>query len=295
MSKKKIFEILPQTIPEAFISYLNSLNENECLISIPTTDSQTMTTQALYGMDTVNEIDQVIVDLYLKFVRTNNLTEPERKNLEITINHVRELIKTMIKSFTGRIYNLNKGLDSLKTEMDTMQTRVDNLEMEQMEMKRTNIIAEILIPLKRNIIREMTNCQIPEFYYDINILKSLCSLHNNDFRSSEFYIDIFRMNNDFRQEMLHLFQGLIDKWANDLNASYHVLLELMLEKERTNFQEHLLITDFLKDSLHTNYARLTTLLRQQNASNSFYLGEIKVMEKIYLKYFGHLAHTGTTI
>ena len=67
----------------------------------------------------------MIDDLYLKFVRTNNLTELERETLEITINHVREFIKTMINSFTGRIGNLNKDLHSLKSEMHVLQTKVD--------------------------------------------------------------------------------------------------------------------------------------------------------------------------
>ena len=134
----------------------------------------------------------------------------------------------------------------------------------------------------------MTSNQIPIAYYDGNIFQSLYSSSTNDIKSSEYYIDVFRITNEFQEEHHRAFQNLIEKWANDFNVAYPVLLELLFEKQRRNFEQHALITDFIKDSLYTNDSRFTTLLRQQDLLDFFKLDELHVMESVYLKFFAHL-------
>ncbi len=91
-------------------------------------------------------------------------------------------------------------------------------------------------------------------------------------------------------------------------------MNLLIGKERRNFEEHTFITDFMKHSFNTNDARFTThdrkirhvygeatakntlihnhrprtLLRQQGLLTEFQLSEIDVLDKTYMKYFGHL-------
>ena len=162
---------------------------------------------------------------------------------------------------------------------------MDNLEKNQMELKRINIISEILSPFKNIIFRNMSNAQIPACYYNVNLLKCLYALAKNDIDSSDFYIDIFKMNNGFNQQVLDLFRNLGNASCVDLNVPYDILLSLLIEKEKRNFQEHSTIVDFLKDSRNTNDSRLPTLLRQEDIMGAFQLSEMLVIDKIYTTYF----------
>ena len=243
-------ELLPKPVPDAFVNYLNLLNETDYLISIATTDTQPTTTEApLNENDLRNEVEQLIDELYLKFVRVNNISMVEQHNWQITINHLRANIRSIIDSFIRKMEKLDTECSDLKREMNSLQNKVIALENKQNEIKRTKIVAEIFAPLKKNIMREMTSNQIPIAYYDGNIFKSLYSSSTNDIKSSEYYIDVFRITNEFQEEHHRAFQNLIEKWANDFNVAYPVLLELLFEKQRRNFEQHALLTDFIKDSL----------------------------------------------
>ncbi len=164
------------------------------------------------------------------------------------------------------------------------------LESKQIEMKRVNMISEILSPLKKNIFQDMSNVPIPTYYYNINILKCLYSLDKNDITSNNFYMNIYEMNNEFNQEVLDSFRNLLHTLSISLDITYDILLWLLIEKEKRNFEEHSMITDFIKHSFRTNDARLTSLLRQQGLLSAFELSEMHVMDKIYTKYFSHLVN-----
>jgi hypothetical protein len=161
-----------------------------------------------------------------------------------------------------------------------------------MEMKRLNIIAEILGPLKKKIFREMLNgsSPIPSYYYDVNILKYLSELNKNDIASANIYINIYRMDNDFNQETLNLFKHLLITLSFELGIDYGILLSLLEEEEKRNFDEHSIISDFIKDSLRTNDTRLTSLIRQHGLIHSFNLSEMHLMDILFTKYFGDVAH-----
>ncbi|CAF1541884.1 unnamed protein product [Rotaria magnacalcarata] len=98
------------------------------------------------------------------------------------------------------------------------------------------------------------------------------------------------MSNEFDEQTFNLLQHLMHSFSTSQGISYDILLILLIEKEKRNFEEHSIITDFIKDSYRTNDARLTSLLRQQDLLSEFKLTEIDVMDKIYSKYFSHLAN-----
>jgi hypothetical protein len=103
--KQKFMEILPEPVPEGFMNFLNSLKEDDYIITVPTNDVRTTTTQSsLNQIDIINETNQMIDDIYLNFVRINNLSELERKNIETIINSFNEHILTL----TSDITNLKK-------------------------------------------------------------------------------------------------------------------------------------------------------------------------------------------
>jgi hypothetical protein len=261
--------------PEGFVNFLNNLNDNDYVIHI--------TTKSSNEHELIKEINQMIDEIYLNFLHVNNLTDLERKNIERTISNLRDLIIKTISSFQEQIVTLT-------STMTTLQKKMDILEKNQMELKRINIISEILSPFKKGIFRNMSNAQIPSCYYNVNLLKSLYSLAKNDIDSRDFYIDIFKKNNEFNQELLDLFRNLLYASSVDLNVPYDILLSLLIEKEKRNFHEHSMIVDFLKDSRNTNDSRLTTLLRQQDILEAFELSEILVVEKIYTTYFSNEVH-----
>jgi len=145
-----------------------------------------------------------------------------------------------------------------------------------------------IISLKKNIFRDMSNFPIPTCYYNVNILKCLYSLDKNDIISTNFYINIYKMNNEFNQEVLDLFRNLLYTLSISLDTTYDILSWLLIEKEKQNSEEHSMITDFIKDSFRTNDARLTSSLRQQGLLSAFELSEMHVMDKVYTKYFSHL-------
>ena len=232
---------------------------------------------------------------YLKLLRVNNISVVEQHNWQITINHLRANIRSIIDSFIRKMEKLTTECSDLKTEcsdlktgMNSLQNKVIALENKQKEVKRTKLVSEILTPLKTKIMRDMTSNQMPIAYYDGNLLKSLYSSTKNDIKSSEYYINVFRFTNEFQEEHHRAFQKLIEKWADDLNVAYSVLLKLLFEKERRNFEQHAVITDFIKDSMCTNDSRLTTLLRQQDLLDFFELDELHAMENVYLRFFTYL-------
>ena len=60
-------ELLPKPVPDALANYLNVLNETDYLISIATTDTQPITTEAPLDENYLrNEVEQLIDELYLK-------------------------------------------------------------------------------------------------------------------------------------------------------------------------------------------------------------------------------------
>jgi hypothetical protein len=103
-------------------------------------------------------------------------------------------------------------------------------------------------------------------------------------------MNIYEMNNEFNQEVLDSFRNLLHTLSISLDITYDILLWLLIEKEKRNFEEHSMITDFIKHSFRTNDARLTSLLRQQGLLSAFELSEMHVMDKIYTKYFSHLVN-----
>lgn len=115
------------------------------------------------------------------------------------------------------------------------------------------------------------------------------ALHDQDKDSNDFYLNVWKMTNEFNEELLESFRKLIHAIAIDLNVAYDILIRLLVEKEKRNFEEHCLITDWIKDSMNTNDCRLTSLLRKQDLLHSFQFSELNVMDKIYMKFFGCLA------
>jgi hypothetical protein len=98
------------------------------------------------------------------------------------------------------------------------------------------------------------------------------------------------MNNEFNETAFTSLQHLIRSFGSSEYISYDTLLVLLIEKEKRSFEEHSIITDFIRDSYQTNDSRLTSLLRQQDLLPAFQLTELDAMDKIYTKYFSHLAH-----
>jgi hypothetical protein len=96
------------------------------------------------------------------------------------------------------------------------------------------------------------------------------------------------MTNQFDEASFYLLRELIYSLNISQILSYDVLLNLLIEIERRNFEEHVFITDFIKDTFKTNDARFTTLLRQQGLLTEFQLAEIDVLNKTYMTYFSHL-------
>jgi len=96
------------------------------------------------------------------------------------------------------------------------------------------------------------------------------------------------MTNQFDETSFYLLRELIYSLSVSQIVNYDVLLNLLIEIERKNFEEHVFITDFIKDSFKTNDARFTTLLRQQGLLIKFQLSEIDVLNKTYVTYFSHL-------
>jgi acylphosphatase len=280
--KQKLIEILPEQVPEGFINFVNSLKDEDCIITVSTNDTQTTTTESF---DVVNEIYQIIVDIYLNFLRLNNLSEAERKKIETIVDNLRNSTMKVVNSFNEQIVNLKNRLNVLENEVNTIKSK-------QIEMKRLNIIAEILGPLKKKIFHEMLNgsSPIPSYYYDVNILKCLSELNKNDIASANIYINIYRMDNDFNQETLNLFKHLLITLSFELGIDYGILLSLLKEEEKRNFDEHSIISDFIKDSLRTNDTRLTSLIRQHGLIHSFNLSEMHLMNILFTKYFGDVAH-----
>ena len=90
--KQKFIEMLPaSSAPEGFVNFLNNLNDNDYIIHI--------TSQSSSEHELIQEINQMIDDIYLTFLRVNNLTELERKNIERTISNLRDFIIKTISSF----------------------------------------------------------------------------------------------------------------------------------------------------------------------------------------------------
>jgi hypothetical protein len=113
--KQKFMEILPEPVPEGFMNFLNSLKEDDYIITVPTNDVRTTTTQSsLNQIDIINETNQMIDDIYLNFVRINNLSELERKNIETIINNLQNLIMKIINSFNEHILTLTSDITNLK-------------------------------------------------------------------------------------------------------------------------------------------------------------------------------------
>jgi hypothetical protein len=113
------------------------------------------------------------------------------------------------------------------------------------------------------------------------------SLSESEKKSIETIINDLR---NLIMKIINSLQNLIDSFSKNEDINYDILLIFPIEKETRNFEEHSLTTDFIKDSSQTNDARLTSLLRQNNLLPAFKLTEIDVMNKIYTKYFGHLAN-----
>ncbi|CAF5144589.1 unnamed protein product [Rotaria magnacalcarata] len=108
-------EILPETVPEGFLEFLESLDEDDYKIAVPTSDTQTATTQtSLIENDIINEIYQKLDEIYLKFIRINNLSESEKKSIETIINNLRSLIIKIINSLNGQISTYNNDIADLK-------------------------------------------------------------------------------------------------------------------------------------------------------------------------------------
>ncbi|CAF3019690.1 unnamed protein product [Rotaria sp. Silwood2] len=284
-------EVLPKSAPEGFMNYLNSLNENDYIISVPINDTRTTTTQAsLIENDTINEIDQMIDEIYLKYMRINHLTESEKKSIETMITNLRNLIMKFISSLNERINSLNEHICTLNDEIVNLKKGMHAVEQKEIGIKRVNIISEILSPLKGNIFREMSRINTPSDYYNVNVLKSLYWLNKGDITSANFYLNVHKMNNDFVEQVFNSLQNFIRSFSTSENISYDTLLVLLIEKEKRNFEEHSIITNFIRDSCQTNDSRLTSLLRQQNLLSAFQLTEIDVIDKIYTKYFRRLTN-----
>lgn len=65
-----------------------------------------------------------------------------------------------IDSFTAHILDLDKEIHGMKEEMNVFPSELNAFEAKQKEIKRINMISEILAPLKKNIHREMLNNRI---------------------------------------------------------------------------------------------------------------------------------------
>jgi hypothetical protein len=90
------------------MDYLNSLNENNYIITVPTSDTRTTTTQAsLIENDIINEINQMIDEIYLNYIRINHLPESEKKSIETIITNLRNLVMKIISSLNEHIITLN--------------------------------------------------------------------------------------------------------------------------------------------------------------------------------------------
>ncbi|CAF3723262.1 unnamed protein product [Rotaria sp. Silwood1] len=194
--------------------------------------------------------------------------------METIITNLRNLIMKIISSLNERIFTLNNDIGNLKKGMNA-------LEQKEIGIKRVNIISEILSPLKRNIFREMSSINIPTYYYNVNVLKSLYWLNKGDITNTNFYLDVHKMNNEFDEQVFNSLQNFIRSFSTSEDISYDTLLVLLIEKEKRNFEEHSIITDFIRDNYQTNDLRLTSLLRRQDLLSAFQLTEIDVMDKIY--------------
>ena len=280
--KEKFIENLPEVIPEDFRTFLNSLNEENFIISISTNENQTNTEQtASIENDFVNEIHQMLDELYLQCIRIKNLSEEEKKNIQLVVNNSREYIIKIIHSFYDQILLLKNNIADLRKEMLVLQ-------QEEASLKRSNIISELFSPLKKKIFQEMSKFNIPSCYYHVNILKSMLSSNIGDASSAVFYLNVHKMNNEFDEQTFDSFRNLLVSISSGQKINVEIFLTLLIEKEKRNFQQHSIITDFIKDSYRTNDARLTTLLRQQEILSGFELIEIEAMDTIYSTYFGHL-------
>ena len=185
--KQKFIEMLPaSSAPEGFLNFLNNLNDNDYIIhtTIPSSNEHEL----------IQEINQMIDDIYLTF-RVNNLPYLERRSVERTINNLRDLIIKTIGSFKEQIATLTTTVANMKNEIDIIKKN-------EMKLKRINMISEILSPLKELIYRNMSNAQIPSYYYDVSLLECFYSLEQNDIDSRDFCIDLFKVNNEFIKNYL---------------------------------------------------------------------------------------------
>ncbi|UJR34282.1 hypothetical protein I4U23_021686 [Adineta vaga] len=268
--KQKFLQMIPvSSTPQAVLDFLNNLDDDDYIINITPSSNE---------HDLINKIHEKIDDINSTVTVITSLTSLEKEHIGKICSKLKDLIIKIIESFQEKIIILT---DNVKT----LEAKVDVLVENQMASKRLKMIAEILSPLKKSIFRDMLMEQIPGYYYNVNILKCLYSSTKNDMNSKDFYINIFKIDNIFDEEKLHLFQNLIYSLSGNLNVQYDILLYLLIDKEKRNFSEHSLIFDFLNDSRKTNDNKLTTLLKQEHIYEAFNFPELVILDTIYNKYF----------
>lgn len=280
--KEKLLQVLPESVPEDVRKFLCNLNEDNLIITTNAKDDLTMVdAPSSTEHEMINEIHQSLDEIYLEFTRMNKFSEVEKKHIEMIIDDLRCLSIKIIHSCYVQISQLKSEVLDLKQQIGVVESHLKTA-------KRSNLISELLSPLKKNIFLEMVQLNIPSSYFNVNILKSMVSTIKNDPISSEFYLNIHKMNNVFDEKIFDSFRNLVISISSHQNINFEVLLLLLIEKEKRNFEQHSMVTDFIRDSYRTNDVRLTTLLRQQEIISTFELVEIETMDVIYVNFFGHL-------
>jgi hypothetical protein len=218
--KKKLMELSPEGLPEALATFLNNFNDSAYIIKLPpaSDDAQTITTSSSSSSsienDLINDVNQMLDEMYLNCVRITNFSDSEKKQIELFINKTRDILTKIINSLYQQVATLNANVTDLTKQ-------INDLKKEQIETKRVNIVLEILGPLKKYIYNEIANINIPPSYYNVNVLKSLYWLHKDDTGATNFYINIHKMNHAFDDQLFNSLKHLMHLFSKNDNNGDH--------------------------------------------------------------------------
>ncbi|CAF1587812.1 unnamed protein product, partial [Didymodactylos carnosus] len=261
---EKCMQMMPETAPEMLMNFLCNVEDEYFIINISTSSDDQIT---------VDETNQLLDELYLIVVRNTNLSEVDKKHIERIINSY-EIIWWFRVDSGASIEFFFPCITLLKSNTNFINITVTgNTNAASITVTSNRNIYNICITgnSNSNVPSLMSNKNISNYYYNANILKALDLLNKGDIGSCNFYINVHKMTNQFDETTFYLLQELIYSLSVSQNINYGVLLNLLIENERRNFEEHALITGFRRDSFRTNNARFTALLRQQGVLTKFQL------------------------